>query len=113
MYDQCSLCSNTLLVAFQDENGFVQIGNFTSNGWTLTQLGASLDPAIGTGLALQPFYRPGLRDQIDLFHQKSNSQMALASWKVGAVNNGGSFILNLYSHGHLPLFSWSFAEFHM
>ena len=72
IYNQCKLCANTTIIAFQDENGFVQIGNLTSGGWTLTQLGPALRPEMGTGLALQPFYRNGLEDQINLFHQQSN-----------------------------------------
>ena len=59
MYNQCDLCANTTIIAFQDENGFIQIGNLTSNRWTLGQMGAALDPGMGTGLALQPFYLRG------------------------------------------------------
>ena len=95
MYNQCKLCANTTIIAFQDENGFVQIGNSTSGGWTLTQLGPALDPEMGTGLALQPFYRNGLEDQINLFHQKSDLNMSLASWKPAFINNGG---LSIISH---------------
>jgi hypothetical protein len=97
MYNWCALCANTTLIAFQDENGLVQIGNFSaSGGWNLTQLDASLDPLPGTGLALHPFYRQGLEDQINLFHQKSSTlDMALASWKPAAANGGGLlFILH-------------------
>jgi len=86
MYNQCSLCANTKIVAFQDENGFVQVANLTTGGWTLTQV--NLDPLIGTGLALQPFYRLGLEDQINLYHQKADLNMSLASWKPAQVNNG-------------------------
>lgn len=68
LYNQCSRCANTTIVAFQDENGFVQIGNLTSDGWMLTQLGSVLDPELGTGLALQPFYIPGSEDRINLYH---------------------------------------------
>ena len=89
-YNQCSLCANTTIIAFQDENGFVQIGNLTSGGWTLTQLGSALDPEIGTGLALQPFYLSGLEDQINLYYQKSNLNMSLASWTPASRNNGGT-----------------------
>ena len=92
MYNQCNLCANTTIIAFQDENGFVQIGNLTSNGWTLRQLGAALDPEMGTGLALQPFYLSGLEDQINLYHQKSDLNISLASWKPASKNNGGLFI---------------------
>ncbi|MCJ1267282.1 hypothetical protein MMC22_007167 [Lobaria immixta] len=80
MYNWCRLCVNTTIITFQDENGFVQVGNFTSDGWTLTQLGQDLEPELGTGLALHPFYRVGLEDQINLYYQKSVLNMALASW---------------------------------
>ena len=89
IYNQCKLYANTTIIAFQDENGFVQIGNLTSGGWTLTQLGPALAPEMGTGLALQPFYLNGSEDQINLFHQKSDLNMSLASWKPAFENNGG------------------------
>lgn len=96
MYNQCSHCANTTILAFQDENGDVQIGNLTSDGWTLTQLGSALDPKIGTGLALQPFYLSTLENQINLFHQKSNLNLSFASWKPDLNNNGGLSMLPLY-----------------
>jgi hypothetical protein len=74
MYDECDLCGNTPLVAFQDQNGFVQIGNYSanSNGWSLTGLGPENDPLPGTALAMRPNYRAGLRDQIDLHYQRTS-----------------------------------------
>ena len=87
MYNQCGLCANTTIVAFQDVNGFVQVANLTAGGWTLTQV--NLDPLMGTGLALQPFYTSGLEDRINLYHQKADLIMSLASWKPAQVNNGG------------------------
>ena len=93
MYNQCNRCANTTIISFQDNNGFVQIGNLTSDGWSLTQLGPALNPEIGTGLALQPFYRNGSEDQINLYHQKSSLNMSLASWKPAWINNGGLFII--------------------
>ena len=93
MYNQCKLCANTTIIAFQDENGFVQIGNLTSGGWTLTQLGPDLSPLKGTGLALQPFYRYGLEDQINLFHQQSDFNMSLASWKPSTPQWTGLFVI--------------------
>lgn len=98
MYNQCRLCANTTIIAFQDKNGFVQIGNHTSGGWTLTQLGPALEPQMGTGLALQPFYRNGAADQINLYYQKSNLNMSLASWKAASVNNGSPSIVPLSYH---------------
>ncbi len=85
LYNECTLCVNSTIIAYQDENGFVQIGNLTFDGWTLRQLGAALDPAMGTGLALQPFFRIEKTDQINLYHQKSNLSIALASWKPAGL----------------------------
>jgi len=87
MYNQCQKCANTTIVAFQDSNGFVQVANLTSSGWVLTQV--NVNPQLATGLALQPFYWAGFEDQIDLFHQKSDLNLSLASWKPAAKNNGG------------------------
>ena len=92
MYNQCSLCANTTIIAFQDDNGFVQVGNLTFGGWTLTQLGSELDSAIGRGLALQPFYLVGWVDQVNLYHQKSELNLSLASWKPSLVNDGVSIM---------------------
>ena len=50
-----------------DNNGFVQVGNLTSSGWTLTQV--NVDPQMGTGLAPQLFYLVGLEDQINLYER--------------------------------------------
>ena len=88
MYDQCRRCSNNTIIAFQDKMGAVQIGNHSSKGWALTQLGAALDPILGTGLALKPFYRTGFKDIVNLYHQKSNLSLSLASW-LPETNNGG------------------------
>ena len=93
MYNQCSQCANTTIIAFQDKDGFIQVGNLTSGGWNLTQLGSTLNPVAGTGLALQPFYLVDSQDQINLFHQKSNLNMSLASWIPVYRNNLGLPIL--------------------
>jgi hypothetical protein len=83
LYDQCESCGNTPLFAFQDDNGFVQIGNYSrSGGWTLTQLGSENDPLPGTALAMRPNYRAGLRDQIDLHYQRtSNLDLTQVSYR--------------------------------
>jgi hypothetical protein len=83
LYDQCELCGNHPLFAFQDENGFVQIGNYSkSDGWSLTQLGSENDPLPGTALAMRPNYRAGLRDQIDLHYQRiSNLGLTQVSFR--------------------------------
>lgn len=86
LYHQCALCANTTIIAYQDVNSFVQVGNRTSNGWTVKQV---LNPVNRTGLALQPFYREGIVDQINLYHQKSNLNLSLACWTPPEVNNGG------------------------
>lgn len=91
MMNQCALCSNTTLIAFQDQNWNMQVANLTSNGWSLTQL--SLDPIKRTGFALQHFYINNSEDQINLYHQKSNNDIALASRRPGADKAGRK---NLY-----------------
>lgn len=84
MYNQCPLCANTTILAFQDINGFVQVANLTSSGWSTTQLGNDMNPTSGTGLALQPFYRPNQADQINLYYQKADTlNMTLATYGFG------------------------------
>ena len=75
MYNWCRLCANNTIIAFQDENGFVQIGNHTSRGWNLNQLGPALKPVMGTGLAL---HYTGEEYQINLFYQKSFLNLSMA-----------------------------------
>ncbi len=87
MYNQCTLCANTTIVAFQDVNNFVQISNRTSAGWALTHV--NLNPINNTGLALQPHYYAGLADQINLYYQKSNLNLSLASFSPAELTNGG------------------------
>jgi hypothetical protein len=87
MYNQCRLCANTTIIAFQDSNGFIQTANKTASGWTLSQL--DITPVEGTGLALQPFYLANQVDQINLYHQKSTMNLSLASYKDAKNNNGG------------------------
>ena len=65
----------------------MQVGNLTASGWTLTPV--NLNPLMGTGLALQPFYLVGMEDQVNLYHQKADLNMSLASWKPAPENNGG------------------------
>lgn len=89
MYNQCKFCANTTLIAFQDMLGFVQIGNLTSAGWTLSQLPPMYDWAPVTGLALLPNYAKGLQDEICLFFQNSALIMEMAKW-TSAVNYDGS-----------------------
>lgn len=93
MYNWCILCANTTLIAFQDENGFVQIGNLTLDGWTLKQWGQGLKPVLGTGLALHPFYRHDSIDQINLYYQNSNLNMVLSIWNTGSENQRGLSII--------------------
>lgn len=66
------------------------LGNLTSTGWARTELDSDLDPVLGTGLALHPLHRIGLSDQINLFYQKSDLNLSLASWKPTSINNGGA-----------------------
>jgi hypothetical protein len=87
MYNQCLLCDNGTLIAFQDESGSVQLADFTFGRWSLTELGQEMHPSSGTGLALQPFYRVGEPDQVNLYYQKTGLNLSLASWKP----NGQSY----------------------
>lgn len=77
MYNQCHDCANTTILAYQDVNGFVQVANKSSSGWTSKQL--RLDAYTGTGLALQPFYLPELQDQINLYYQSIALNITLAT----------------------------------
>ena len=86
MYHQCRFCSNTTVIAFQDQNGTVQIGNRTA-GWTLTRL--EFNPQLPTVLALQSHFISGLKDQINLYHQIFDLNMALASRRPDLVARGG------------------------
>lgn len=99
IYNWCDRCANTTLFAFQDGNGSIKIGNFSdsavdngsiSPGWTVTQLEKGLSPTSGTGLALHPFYRPGMEDSINLYYQKSPlMELSLTDWRPAALNNNG------------------------
>ena len=82
LYNQCASCANSTIIAFQDQDGHIQIGNLTSSGWTLTQLGTGMDPIMGTGLALEALrgYHEGWPLQINLHYQKSNLSLCQASW---------------------------------
>lgn len=77
IYNQCRHCANTTILAYQDANGYVQVANKSLSGWTVRQLG--LDAYNGTGLALQPFYRSDLQDQINLYYQSAELNITLAS----------------------------------
>jgi hypothetical protein len=90
MYNQCALCANTILVAYQDSNGFIQIANKTATGWVLTQV--DLEVTQGTGLALHPFFKRGRADQINLYHQKSYLNLSLASYKDPQSNGGCKYV---------------------
>lgn len=87
MYHQCLLCVNTTVMVFQDINDYVQFANLTTAGWTLIQL--AVDPVNKTGLALQPFFRSGIEDQINLHYQNLNLNLSLASYVPAAVEEGG------------------------
>ena len=91
MYYYWSTCPNVIIVAFQDEEGYVQIRNSTPPKGTLTQIGPTLNPVMGTGLALQPFLRNGSLDQINLYSQNLGLNMSLSIWN--STSNGLSIIL--------------------
>ncbi|PQE32932.1 fungal fucose-specific lectin protein [Rutstroemia sp. NJR-2017a WRK4] len=78
MYWQCRLCSNGTVIVFQDENYALQFGNLTSSGWVLTQI--DVDVVENTGLSLQPFPRNSQADQINIYHQNTNSNLTLSAW---------------------------------
>jgi hypothetical protein len=82
LYDQCVLCGNTSIFAFQDEHGFIQIGNYSlSDGWSLTQLGAENVPLPGTALAMRPKYVINSTDTIEVHYQRlGNLEMAQVSY---------------------------------
>ncbi|MCJ1422269.1 hypothetical protein MMC29_000149 [Sticta canariensis] len=90
MYNWCSRCANTTIIAFQDENGYVQTGNLTSSGWTQKQVGENFKPVLGTALALVPFYISGWADRINLYHQMPNLSMAMARWRPKVSNQIGT-----------------------
>lgn len=92
VYYQCTHCANAIIISYQDQNGFVQIANYTSAGWTLSQLGPDLDPLSGTGLALLQYRDPSLQDHINLFHQKSNLNMSVAWWRPKSSGDKSSSI---------------------
>ena len=87
-YSQCSLCANTTTIAFQDENGHVQIGNFTQGaGWAKTQLADSLDPLMGTGLALHPCYTNEGVEQLNLYSQNQAFNWSIALWSPSSLGD--------------------------
>jgi hypothetical protein len=104
IYHQCSLCANTTLVSYQDANGAIQIANLTESGWTSMKVVASAQP--NTGLALHPFSRTGVENQIDLYYQAATSNVTLACWIPASLNtvNGGQFLSPLLGVS-LTLFS--------
>lgn len=87
LYWQCARCTNTPIIAYQDVNGFVQIGNRTSIDWVFTQI--SLNPIQNTGLALHSDYIEGVSDQINLYYQKSNLNLSQACWLPALDNKPG------------------------
>lgn len=96
MYNQCRLCANTTIMAYQDINGFVQIANHTSSGWTTTQLGVkTID---GTGLVLHLFMRASQWDQINLYYQQSTLNISLACQFPGNSGTSGENSPNSYSN---------------
>jgi len=95
MYHQCSLCSNNTLVSYQDKNGSIQIANLTESGWISTKVIARAAP--NTALALHPFYRAGVEDQINLYYQSALLNVTLAYWIPATLNpvNGRESFLSL------------------
>lgn len=118
MYHQCRFCANTTIIVFQDENGVVQIGNFTSVGWTLSQLTSAFDPTNCTALALAPHYVKGFSDEILLFYQQSNLNLGMNWWRPAslrplcssALNSTLAFFLLTFKNSS-GLDSWSTRTF--
>ena len=105
MYYACRSCStNTTLLAFQDVNGFVQLANATSpySDWSFAQLPTAFDPALRTGLAFQPFYRSGLPDEVNLYHQTSAGNMSLATWRDPVNDPPGGWSAAAQIYGLIP-----------
>lgn len=104
LYNQCQQCSNNTIIAFQDVNGFVQIGNLTREGWSISQLGNNMAPAVGTGLALHPFIRANTSDQINLYYQKADGfNLTLAAYQeVGPNNADPGWRLNAQTYDAIP-----------
>ena len=88
MFNQCAMCANTTLLAFQAPDLDVQFCNFTSSGWQISSLG--LTAAEGSGLSIAPFHYSWLKDQINLYYQrKTDGWLTLASLVPASLNNGG------------------------
>lgn len=83
MYYQCAVCTNTTIIAYQDDNGFVQIVNKTSTDWISTQI--NLNPINNTGLALQLFPQAN----VNLYYQESNLSLSSAWWIPSGLANRG------------------------
>lgn len=89
-YHQCARCSNNTVIAYQDLNGFLQIGNRTSDGWILTQIDAN--PIDNTGLALALVVALGLPKNICVYYQAPNLKLSQHVWKPVDVNNSGEIL---------------------
>ncbi|KAF8852319.1 hypothetical protein BDZ45DRAFT_695169 [Acephala macrosclerotiorum] len=105
MYNQCQLCANTTIVAYQDINGFVQIANYTllqclpKEGMNSSQATEQILP-LNTqrrcaSLALHPFMRANQWDQINLYYQQSTLNISLACQFPG---NSGTSANNYWSN---------------
>ncbi|MCJ1470234.1 hypothetical protein MMC07_008879 [Pseudocyphellaria aurata] len=96
--DWCSDCANSTMVAFQDEHGFVRIVNYTSGAWILRQSDQSLEPHMGTGLALvdsHPYGYPSIHF-INLYYQNKALNVAVTQW------DGDRWSLNSHLYGPIP-----------
>ena len=88
VYNWCSACTNTTVIAFQDQEGAIQIGNKTAGGWKIAPLGADAQPLPGTGIALAVTGD----NRLNLYYQKTTLNMALAVWNAPNGNTGMSTI---------------------
>lgn len=91
LYNHCRHCFNYTLIAYQDVNGFIQLRNLTSQGWSDTngQLVNGVT-AFGGGLALQPFFKNDTADQINLYYQKITARnVVLAAFQESLPKSNG------------------------
>ena len=90
VYHQCAKCSNNTIIAFQDVNGFVQVGNRTSNGWILTQV--DVGAVNNTGLALGTVTVAAVPRRISLYYQASSLNLSQYVWEPANGNGLGEIL---------------------
>lgn len=84
---------NFTVIAYQDVNGFIRIGDQTPVGWILAQ--AKLNPINNTGLALQFEGYYNQKGSISLYYQMSNLSLSSAWWPMKWPMNSCKLIMNM------------------